>query len=136
LQPGLVLAVGENGVGKTNLLEALHVGTQGFSPRSRNDAQLVRFGCEAARIELAGTRGPSRLEHLKQFALPGVATEAQAGPPPELPPGQKGTYFKLKIEDGTEWTTHVVPAGQLTAFLRDCPSDVRIALVVVFPEQR
>src|SRR5204862_5868537 len=35
LAPGLVLAVGENGVGKTNLLEALHVGTQGFSPRSR-----------------------------------------------------------------------------------------------------
>ena len=54
LRPGLVLAVGGNGAGKTNLLEALHVGTQGFSPRSRNDAQLVRFGTEAARIELAG----------------------------------------------------------------------------------
>ena len=54
LSPGLVLAVGENGAGKTNLLEALHVGTQGFSPRSRNDAQLVRFGAEAARIELGG----------------------------------------------------------------------------------
>ena len=56
-----MLAVGENGAGKTNLLEALHVGTQGFSPRSRNDAQLVRFGAEAARIELAGERGTSRL---------------------------------------------------------------------------
>jgi DNA replication and repair protein RecF len=62
LRSGLVLAVGENGAGKTNLLESLHVGTQGFSPRSRNDAQLVRFGAEAARIELAGARGRSRLE--------------------------------------------------------------------------
>jgi DNA replication and repair protein RecF len=45
---------GPNGAGKTNLLEALHVGTQGFSPRARNDAQLVRFGCRAARVALAG----------------------------------------------------------------------------------
>jgi len=38
-----VLAVGPNGVGKTNLLEALHLGTQGLSPRTRADAQLIRF---------------------------------------------------------------------------------------------
>jgi len=57
-----VLAVGENGAGKTNLLEALHVGTQGFSPRTRNDGQLVRFGAEAGRVELAGERGGSPLE--------------------------------------------------------------------------
>jgi DNA replication and repair protein RecF len=44
LSPGLVLVVGPNGAGKTNLLESLHVGTQGFSPRTRDDAQLVRFG--------------------------------------------------------------------------------------------
>ena len=42
-----MLAVGPNGVGKTNLLEALHVGTQGFSPRTRNDGQLIRFGDDA-----------------------------------------------------------------------------------------
>jgi len=52
-----VLAVGENGAGKTNLLESLHVGTQGFSPRTRHDAQLVRFGADAARIALAGVHG-------------------------------------------------------------------------------
>ena len=45
---------GPNGAGKTNLLEALHVGTQGFSPRARNDAQLVRFGSDAARVRLGG----------------------------------------------------------------------------------
>lgn len=71
-----MLAVGENGAGKTNLLEALHVGTQGFSPRSRNDAQLVRFGAEAARIELAGSRGPSRLE-LEVTLRPGDSKKAK-----------------------------------------------------------
>jgi len=71
-----VLAVGENGAGKTNLLEALHVGTQGFSPRSRNDAQLVRFGADAARIELAGERGSSRLE-LEVTLRPGDAKKAK-----------------------------------------------------------
>ena len=35
LEPGLVLVTGRNGAGKTNLLESLHVGTQGFSPRRR-----------------------------------------------------------------------------------------------------
>jgi DNA replication and repair protein RecF len=57
-----VLVVGENGAGKTNLLESLHVGTQGFSPRTRADAQLVRFGERAGRIALRGQRGATALE--------------------------------------------------------------------------
>ena len=51
-----MLVAGPNGAGKTNLLEALHVGTQGFSPRARSDAQIVRFGCDAGRVQIAGTR--------------------------------------------------------------------------------
>jgi DNA replication and repair protein RecF len=47
---------GSNGAGKTNLLESLHVGTQGFSPRTRADAELVRFGTEGARVALRGDR--------------------------------------------------------------------------------
>jgi DNA replication and repair protein RecF len=62
LEPGLVLAVGPNGAGKTNLLEALHVGTQGFSPRTRTDAQLIRFGETAARVELQGRREGAPLQ--------------------------------------------------------------------------
>lgn len=62
MQPGLVLAVGPNGAGKTNLLESLHVGTQGFSPRTRADAQLIRFGADAARIGLGGSRNQAPVE--------------------------------------------------------------------------
>ncbi len=62
LRPGLVLVAGPNGVGKTNLLEALHVGSQGFSPRTRNDAQLVRFGEPAGRVALEGSRRGAPVE--------------------------------------------------------------------------
>ena len=62
LEPGLVLVVGPNGAGKTNLLESLHVGTQGFSPRTRNDAQIVRFGEPAGRVALRGTRAEAPLD--------------------------------------------------------------------------
>jgi DNA replication and repair protein RecF len=51
-----VLVTGANGAGKTNLLESLHVGTQGFSPRTRADQQLVRIGATGARVALAGAR--------------------------------------------------------------------------------
>jgi DNA replication and repair protein RecF len=62
LESGLVLVVGANGAGKTNLLESLHVGTQGFSPRTRADAQLVRFGEHVGRIALRGTCGDTKVE--------------------------------------------------------------------------
>jgi DNA replication and repair protein RecF len=52
LRPGVVLVTGENGAGKTNLLEAIHLGAQGFSPRTRNDARLIRFGESAASVRL------------------------------------------------------------------------------------
>jgi DNA replication and repair protein RecF len=57
-----VLLHGPNGAGKTNLLEGLHVGTQGFSPRARSDAQMVRFGAEAARVALRGTNAETAFE--------------------------------------------------------------------------
>lgn len=44
--------VGENGAGKTNLLEAIHLGTQGFSPRTRAEGQLIRFGESTALLAL------------------------------------------------------------------------------------
>jgi len=71
-----VLAVGPNGVGKTNLLEALHVGTQGFSPRTRTDAQLIRFGAPVSRIAVRGRRGTVPVE-LEVILEPGVGKRAK-----------------------------------------------------------
>jgi DNA replication and repair protein RecF len=71
-----VLVVGPNGVGKTNLLESLHVATQGFSPRTRQDAQLIRFGESAGRIVLDAHRAASKLE-LSVTLRQGQAKEAR-----------------------------------------------------------
>ena len=64
-----MLVVGANGAGKTNLLESLHVGTQGFSPRTRADAQLVRFGEQVGRIALRGVRRDTKVELEVTLAL-------------------------------------------------------------------
>jgi len=58
----------------------LHVATQGFSPRTRQDAQLVTFGEAAGRVVVSGTRGGSPLEvsltlrdgHAKEARLNGA----------------------------------------------------------------
>jgi DNA replication and repair protein RecF len=57
-----VLVTGPNGAGKTNLLESLHLATQGFSPRTRQDVQLIRFGERAARVAVAGRRAGTAVE--------------------------------------------------------------------------
>lgn len=54
--------MGANGVGKTNLLEAVHFATQGFSPRTRTDSQVVRFGADGARAAVSGRRGEVQME--------------------------------------------------------------------------
>jgi DNA replication and repair protein RecF len=50
LGEGLTVVYGPNGVGKSNLLEALYFGCTGRSPRTRNERELVRFGAPAARV--------------------------------------------------------------------------------------
>ena len=76
---------------------------------------------------------PSRIEFLRVNGLPGVPSEAQPGPPPPLPRGQTGTYYRLKHEE-TEWNTHVAVAGELSVFIMNCPADMAINLVVVMPD--
>ena len=40
----------------------MHVGSQGFSPRTRSDAEVIRIGAEAGRVALRGERAGSPVE--------------------------------------------------------------------------
>jgi DNA replication and repair protein RecF len=50
LGEGLTVVHGPNGVGKSNLLEAIYFGCTGRSPRTRSERELVGFGATAARV--------------------------------------------------------------------------------------
>jgi DNA replication and repair protein RecF len=52
LPPGLVGVVGPNGAGKTALIEMIHFGCLGYSPRTSTEAQVLRFGAELTRVEV------------------------------------------------------------------------------------
>lgn len=52
-----MLVTGPNGSGKTNLVEAIHLAAQGFSFRTRADAQLVRSGSEVGMARIEGVTG-------------------------------------------------------------------------------
>jgi DNA replication and repair protein RecF len=58
LGEGLTVVHGPNGVGKSNLLEALYFGCAGRSPRTRNERELVRFGAQATRVVVKLADGP------------------------------------------------------------------------------
>ena len=51
LDPGLNVVVGDNAQGKTNLLEAISFAVTGSSPRTPNDAEVVRWGQDFTRTE-------------------------------------------------------------------------------------
>jgi DNA replication and repair protein RecF len=53
LAPGLVGVLGPNGAGKTSLVELIHFGCLGYSPRTSAEGQLVRFGADFLRSETA-----------------------------------------------------------------------------------
>jgi DNA replication and repair protein RecF len=57
LGAGLTIVHGPNGVGKSNLLEALYFGCAGRSPRTRNERELVRFGAQATRVSVRLAEG-------------------------------------------------------------------------------
>jgi DNA replication and repair protein RecF len=89
-----VLVTGDNGAGKTNLLESLHVGTQGFSPRTRSDAQLIRLGASATRVALTGESAGRALE-LE------VTLQSQGGKRAKLNGAQLRSVEQLRTEVST-----------------------------------
>lgn len=64
LEPGITAFVGQNGQGKTNLVEAISYLATFSSHRVAGDAALVRFGAERAIVQAKVVRGgrPSVLE--------------------------------------------------------------------------
>jgi DNA replication and repair protein RecF len=71
LGQGLTVVHGPNGVGKSNLLEALYYGCTGRSPRTRNERELVRFGAEATRVVVKLADGPQAHELSVGFGVLG-----------------------------------------------------------------
>ncbi|NIM19340.1 MAG: DNA replication and repair protein RecF [Candidatus Latescibacteria bacterium] len=72
--PGVNLLVGENGQGKTNVLEAIYLFKFGRSFRTRRDSDMIRFGEDFCRVEIwsALERGDS-----EQFSLAVEASGAK-----------------------------------------------------------
>lgn len=69
--------VGENGAGKTNLLEALQVVSVGSSHRVSTDAPLVRAGTEAAVIRVDARTDAGRVVAVELELRPGGRKRAQ-----------------------------------------------------------
>jgi DNA replication and repair protein RecF len=83
LSAGVTVVHGRNGAGKTNLLEALYFGCTGRSCRTSDERQVVRFGQDAARVEVE-VEGRDGLHELsvgfqpgepKRIRVDGVAVE-------------------------------------------------------------
>ncbi|MBR6187120.1 MAG: DNA replication/repair protein RecF [Clostridia bacterium] len=59
---GVTMLVGENGAGKTNLLEAVHLCCLGRSHRTANDKDMIRQGTETAAVQLTVQRNDGKHE--------------------------------------------------------------------------
>jgi len=59
---GVTVLVGENGAGKTNLLEAVHLCCLGRSHRTANDREMIRRGRETAAVQLTVERRDGKHE--------------------------------------------------------------------------
>ncbi len=70
LGPGITVVSGPNGAGKTNLLEALYFGCTGYSCRTSNERELVRFGSDTMRV-VVETRSEAASHELAIGFAPG-----------------------------------------------------------------
>ena len=78
LSSGVNVLVGHNAAGKTNLVEALQLLTAGQSFRKPTPAELVREGCDEARMELS-LEGEGRTLDMGLEAAPGKRTFLRNG---------------------------------------------------------
>ena len=74
--PGINIIYGENAQGKTNLLEAVCLMSQGRSHRGARDKEMIRFGSEEAHLKMQVETGGSEIRvdmHLKSWKNKGIA---------------------------------------------------------------
>ena len=83
----IVVVHGPNGAGKTNLLEAVFFALTGRSFRAGNDRDMIRFGEQAARVELELASGSTLLAALERSGERRhlLAGQPLAGDPDERP---------------------------------------------------
>lgn len=109
--------------------DAKRAGTRTYlevdAPESAPKLKVLMMGAKVS----AG----SRIQFLRDNAMPGVATEWQSATPPDLPPSPKATFFRLKTEEAREWS-FVSTADELAVFIFNCPADVAMNAVLVFPK--
>ena len=74
--PGLTIVVAPNGMGKTNLLEAVHVSITGHSHRAALEADLVKHGASFGRVRLELGGGTAAGGAMLELVLPGALPEA------------------------------------------------------------
>src|ERR1700759_3427778 len=89
LGPGIVSVVGPNGVGKTNLVEALYFALTGRSFRTADRRDLIPFGASLARAE-ATVRDEDGIERRLLASVSraeGHRSGTSAEPGPGCPPG-------------------------------------------------
>ncbi|MGH2919256.1 MAG: AAA family ATPase, partial [Solirubrobacteraceae bacterium] len=78
LGAGLTVVHGANGAGKTNLIEGLYFGCTGRSCRTSNEREVVRFGADAARVEVDLRDDEGRSHALAVGFAPGEAKRLHA----------------------------------------------------------
>lgn len=125
LEPGIVSVVGPNGVGKTNLLEALYFALTGRSFRTSDRRDLIPFGAPLARAEatvrdedglerrlLASVSRTEGRRHLLDGSPADPATLARSRPPVAVfapdrlslikgPPGERRAHLDAFV--GARW---------------------------------
>lgn len=76
LNPGKNILYGDNGQGKTNILEALYISASSRSHRGAKEREMIRFGEEEAHVKVLVKKGdlPYRIDiHLKKNRSRGIA---------------------------------------------------------------
>lgn len=67
---GIQLFLGENGTGKTNLIEAIYLGCMGFTQRTKRDTEIVNWGNTEYSIGIEGIRKDQTLNLRIKCKLP------------------------------------------------------------------